>query len=233
MPKRIFCLTIVCAVMSMLFGCASKSVFLYDRPEVKADATSGRVLLCRETNDVRTDREMDAVYEKETMGEVRTVIEQEMLSTGLFEKVVWTGKGQKIEETFKPSSNQLVLDTSLGELKWEVPGYENILAVAFGLTFATGAIGGVIYGFTDADVNGSSRLAARLVDPSSGKTILDKEYIGKHATSKVKFDCDTSDTKAEVAGKALKHAMEQFKTDVHTALRASGPLSGAASEKKE
>jgi len=233
MSRVIRILALVCVATSMFFGCASKSVFVYDRPEMKATAAPGRVLLCRETADVRTDRDLDSVYEKETIVEVRTIIEEEMMSTGLFEKVVWTAAGRESQESVKPAGNQLVLDTSLNDLKWEVPGYESILAISFVTTFATGAIGGLIYGFTDADVNGMSRLTARLVDPSSGKTLLDKQYTGKHATSKVKFSCDTPDTKAEVAGKALKHAMEQLKVDLHSALRDGEPAAGAVSEKKE
>ena len=221
MSKKVFSLVLICVVMSMSLGCAEKSVFLYDRPEMKAGPASGRILLCRETTDARVDREIDNAYEKETIPEVRNVIEQEMLSTGLFEKVVWTTNGQMSEKNLK-SGSWLALDTSLDELKMEVPDRATIQALAFVISMATGGLGGVIYGLTPTDVDGTSKFTARLVALSSGKTLLDKKYRGKHTMSKTKFTCDSPGTQAEVAGKALKQAMEQFKADVSNSVRDEG-----------
>jgi hypothetical protein len=215
--------------MSIFVGCATKSAFIYDRPEMKGGVASGRVLVCGETVDNRAEHDLDKVYEGDTLEQVRMSIEQEMMSTGLFEKVVWAKTSRESEESPKTSGRQFFLNTSLNELKWEVPGYQALQTKAFVAGFATGLVGGLIYGATSTDVNGASRLTVQFSDRTSGKLLIDKEYTGSYKTTKAKLKCDSNDTKAEVAGKALKDAMEQFKADILKTLANAGTATEAAS----
>jgi hypothetical protein len=218
MRKTMLKMALVFVTLATLFGCATKSAFVYERPEIKGGATTGRVLLCKGTQDTRQERSLDTVYEGDTLEHVRQIIEQEMMSTGLFEKVVWTKTEAGSEDGYKASGNRFSLDTALNDLRWEVPGYDALQTKAFIAGLATGLVGGLVYGATSTDVNGASKVSARLVDLSAGKALVDKEYVGSFKTTKAKMSCDTSETKAEVAGKALKDAMEQLKADVTKAL---------------
>ena len=52
------------------------------------------------------------------------------------------------------------------------------------------------------------------MDYRSGETLINKDYVGHYETKMAKFKCDSSSTKAEMIGKSLKIAIQQFEADL-------------------
>ena len=131
-------------------------------------------------------------------------MEEEIRSTGLFEKVVLIPEDQAGNETYLKEQNvTLLMGLSLKQFKWEVPNYGAKSAGAFAAGFAGGLVGGVIYGSIRTDVYGDTVLKINLSDLNSGKTLIDKEYTGHCAERRALLECDTPKTKATVAGTSL------------------------------
>lgn len=197
--------------IALLTGCTTK--FIYQSPEVKPPESTGIVFAYTKVEDQRENRKIDTEYEnKNPLQDITKIIEEEVKSTGIFERVLLVQ-----EDELNKDANLKVgflMKSSLKEFKWTVPNYEVKVAVAFVAGIAGGLIGGIIYGAIPTDVYGDTVLKVQLTNISSGKLLIDKEYVGHCIDKKAILICDTCETKATIAGNSLKMVMEEFKKDL-------------------
>lgn len=201
-------------------GCAAKSKFVYDQPlEHTGKGTGSIVAALGQISDKRTsEKEIDKNYDGEPLKDIHSMLENELLSTNLFERVVTVadaGAGVKAD---------VIIDPSLTRLDWEVPDYNALKVKAFMAGLLTGVVGGVIYGSTDTDVYGDSGIQLRVTEQATGKVLLDKSYSGHHEETMIKFKCDIPETKVSMAGKSLRKAIEAIKSDLREVLGNSGKI---------
>lgn len=206
-------------VLGLLTGCSTK--FIYQSPEMKPPESTGITFAYAKVEDERDDREIDAVYENEDpLQDIVRIIEEEVRSTGLFERVLLIPEDQIDNDAYLKENNVEFLMTSfLRKFKWTVPDYEEKLSFAFVAGFLGGIVGGVIYGCIPTDVYGDTVLDIAVKDMNSGGWLIDKEYVGHCNERKILFACDSPGTKATVGGIALKMVMEEFKADLAEAVR--------------
>jgi hypothetical protein len=222
--KKALRLSIVFAGIGLLLlGCAPTK-FIYNTPGITRPSLDGTglVLAMKTTEDQRTDRGIDESYEnKKPLEDIECIIEQEIKSTGLFEKVIHVSDEQANGEAFLLESNiTQLMSSQLKELRWEVPSYETKTAIAFIAGLLGGLVGGAIYGSVPTDVYGDSRIFVNLKDARSGTILIAKEYSARCTERRALFTCDTPKTKATVAGNSLKTIMEEFKADLVQAIKA-------------
>jgi len=206
-------IAIVALLASVLSGCAAPAQFSYDHPQTTASTPGMPTLAVADLIDQRAGpSEIDNAYVDDPVDEIDDILEEELLSTGLFGEVVRVQADEDISLT-KPD---LLMTAELLEIQWEVPDYDAIVAKAFTTSLLTGGIGGVFYGSTETDVYGDTLLHVRVVDFGTGQVLLDNSYAGHSEERMAKLQCDTPSTKALMVGKALKLAMEQLKADLST-----------------
>jgi len=213
--KRLKILIQLGLILVFAFGCGPAK-FVYKSPEIESPKGSGLVLAYRNVEDQREDRKIDEAYKsKNPVKDVERIIEEEIRSTGLFEKVFLVSEEQLNDQSYLKENNvRFLMGSVLKELKWEVPKYGAKVTGAMAATFLTGLIGGLIYGSINTDVNGNIILKVSVTDVSTGKLYIDKEYVGRCTERKAMLSCDTPETKATVVGNSLKSAMDQFKSDL-------------------
>lgn len=206
-------------VLALLTGCSTK--FIYKSPEVKQPEPTGIAFAYTKLEDRRDDRKIDEVYEnKNPLQDIVKIIEEEVRSTGLFERVLLIPEDQLGNDAYLKEKNVEFLMTSfLKEFKWTVPHYDAKLGVAFVVGFLGGLVGGLIYGSFPTDVYGDTVLNINLKDISSGKLLIDKEYVGHCTERRALLSCDSAKTKATVAGISLKMVIEEFKVDLIEAVK--------------
>ena len=218
MKKRLIVLLQVGFVSLFLGGCATQ--FIYQSPVAKPLESPGIVLAYKMIEDRRPYRAIDEIYEnKQPLQDIVKVMEEEIRSTGLIEKVLLIPEDQIDNVTFLKENNVSLLTTPiLKDFRWWVPHY-NAKTTAFLIAGSCVGVGALIYGFFPTDVNGDTVLKISVTDLKSGDLLVDKEYVGHFTERKILFNCDTPTTKATVAGKSLEAAMAEFKKDLIEAVR--------------
>lgn len=195
-PLSLILLVVFCGV-----GCVSQKPLPYSYSMPQTRPAAGPRLVVAEVNDQRIQDDMDKVVK---VGEqVQEVVRKEMEAAGIFREVMERAEDDGASFTLKPT---------ITELRWEVPNYDRIIANSLIFGFATGAVGGVIYGSTGTDVYGYS--AMHFVLLRGDKEVLNKEYQAKIIERKTKMACDLPSTYREVAAKALQRIMQEFKSDL-------------------
>jgi hypothetical protein len=217
-------LFLLCTIL-LISGCATKSKFVHDRPLEQPDKGKGSIVAAlTPINDQRFDGKLiDDYYDGSLLADTQSMLERELLGTGLFEKVFTVtaaDKGVKADVTVEPT---------LTGLEWKVPGYDALRVKAFLAGFLTGLVGGTIYGCTDTDVYGDSSMHLRVTEQATGKVLLDRDYSGHHEEEIMKFKCDTPTTKVAMAGKSLQKTMAAMKADLRDALGGFGKEVAAGS----
>ncbi len=201
--------------LSFLSGCASVPL-QYEHPtSSKSSTTELRVALTYPV-DQRPDKEaIDSVLQKNPVDDLSKIMVEEVESMGLFKEVVPIAKEMPIDKVPEVCRDaDLVMDSCLKKLSWEVPDYEQKQAAAFVSGFAFGIVGGMIYGMTKTDVYGNANLRVTLVRQSTGETLIDKDYVVHIADNVAKINCDTPEMRSKMAGKAIKAVMEKLKADL-------------------
>ena len=205
-------------LLSLLFvGCATKSEFLYDYPKITQNNPSGLIVACEKLKDKREKPcEIDEIYEADPIEEIGRIIQQEIMSTGLFANVIHMS--EVVEEKDDHRSNEtadLLVSAELLEINWEVPDYDDMVGKTLGISVFTGGIGGMIYGSTETEVYGDAKIRIKVIDLHSKKTLLENVYEGHHEEKMKKLKCDTPTTKAQMIGDAIEAAMKKFKEDLY------------------
>ena len=211
--RRVFLL--FCAAV-LLGGCAAKSQFLYDLPQVSQDMPKGSVVaLVSTVDDKRSgDKEIDRIYDCEPLENVQKIIVEEMKSTGIFKNVIGVPKGGQPEQIVSESDADILISPAVIKMDWEVPGYKEMLGKVFAVSILTGGIGGAIYGSTETEVLGETTVHVTLKNIKSGEVLLDKSYSGRYEEKMIRFRCDTPSTKARMVSKSLKAAIDFLKEDL-------------------
>ncbi len=209
-------------LLSLFFvGCATKSEFLYHYPNTTKDRPTGLIVACESLRDERDKPcEIDKIFKANPIEEIGRIIQQEIMSTGLFIEVIQLSEGDAEGAERRPYFDaDIYVSAKLLEMDWKVPNYDAMIGKAFGLSVLTGGIGGMIYGSTETDVYDDARIRIKVIDLRLQKTLLDKEYIG-HAEEKMKkLKCDTPNTKARMIGNAIEIVMASFKEDLAQAVQ--------------
>lgn len=135
-----------------------------------------------------------------------TALMTELRNSGLFSSVELQTNAAPVEA--------YVLQTTLKDLRWEVPHYDRILGTTFAVSLFTGGIGGIIYGCTGTEVLGHSSLHFTVTDTRVAGTLLDRDYSGTTTLRKAKLSCDTAPTRREVAAGALKDVIDDLQADL-------------------
>jgi hypothetical protein len=199
----------------LLIGCSSTTKFIYTNPEISTSKSAGFILVCKEINDKRDKKDIDEVYKDNPLIDIKKILADEVLSTGLFKTVGFISDDQARNISYlKRERIDFLVDVTLTRLEWEVSDYNQILGTTFIVSILTGGLGGLIYGATPTDVYGNAIFKIKMVDTNSGKPYFEKEYIGKAKESMAKLSSDTTETKATMIGKAVKLCMEEFKADL-------------------
>jgi hypothetical protein len=206
-------------VVAFLTGCSTK--FIYKSPEIKPPELTGIAFVYAKVEDRREDRKIDEVYEnKEPLQDIIRIIEEEVKSTGLFERVLLISEDKMNNDAYLKENNIAFLMTSfLKEFRWTVPNYDTKVGIIFATTLFGGVMGGLIYGSFFTDVYGDTVLNVTMKDISSGRLLIDKEYVGHCTERKAILSCDSPEMKATVAGSSLKMVMEEFKADLIEAVK--------------
>lgn len=184
----------------MVVGCVStapieKVPFLYDPPQMTG-YPSGYVLAVREIEDKRKDaKNVDSIYKSDPMEEMLQIINHEVMSTKMFSKIVRVPLETKNEFTYsKEKSARFLMYPTLLEMGWTLPGEEEQEI--------------------DASIYGDMKLNIKIVDSSSGKVLLDKEYTGWCENKARKEICELPMIKASMIGRSFKIIMTKLKTDL-------------------
>lgn len=186
--------------VALLFtGCATTIPFQYQHPESTQSGYTDMSIAYSYVNDQRAEKDTDKIFESCPVEDLNKTIGEEIRSTGLFRKVISIPPDKMDDEKYLQNQDiDFVMNSSLKEMKWEIPDYDKIQTTIFIVSFLTGGIGGVIYGSTDSDIYGDMKQRITLIEQNSGKILLDKEYTGHIEERKTKFKCDTLKTKAEI-----------------------------------
>lgn len=206
--------------LALFAGCSTKIRFVYPSPEIKPPDPTRIIFAYAKVEDRRENRKIDDVYENNNpLQAIVKIIEEEVRSTGVFEKVLLVPEDQRDKDAYLKENNvEFLMSTSLKEFKWTVPNY----GLKVGLVFATtllGGIPGVAIGLVRTDVYGDTVMNITVKELSSGRLLIDKEYVGHYNERKMLFTCDNPATKATVGGTSLKTVMEEFKADLTEAVR--------------
>lgn len=200
-------LTLV-ATAAFLTGCATRQPFPYEYVTHSTSVTGTSSLAVGPTTDGRrSTSDLDKLlFIPSGLDEI---IVREIQSTGKFAEVV----------NFAPKSpgKDFLLEATLQQLVWEVPKYDQLLGTAFGVSFLTGGVGGVIYGSTKTPVIGRAQIAFKLSKPANNRVVLEKQYSGVVSEKLAKFNCDMPGTKRRMASLAIRRIMDQFKQDLKNA----------------
>lgn len=192
------------AVVLLLFvssGCVSQKPLPYGAVPKKM-APSGPALTVLPIEDKRTAKDdLDKMLKIPECVEV--VLAQEMEGAGYFRSVNTAADG---------GATGYTLRVTLEDLRWEVPKYDALVGKTFGISLATGGLGGLIYASTDTPVLGHAALT--MVLASSEGEVLNKRYVGAVQEERAKLSCDTPTTRREMAAKAVAEAIRQFKADL-------------------
>jgi hypothetical protein len=219
MKKRLIFLIQFGFIILFLGGCSTQ--FIYQHPVAKPLESPGIVLAYKMIEDQRVDREIDKIYEnKQPLQDIAKVMEEEIKSTGIIEKVLLIPEDQIDNENFLKENNVSLLATPiLKDFKWWVPNYDTKLAIISVVSFCTIGVGGLVYGCFPTDVNGDTVLKMSVKDLKLGILLIDKEYAGHFTERKIILNSDTLTTRATVAGKSLEAIMAEFKTDLTEAVK--------------
>jgi hypothetical protein len=193
----------------LMVGCATRQPFVYSYPPLQKDAPANLGTVAIEpTKDLRTTtNELDQVlFLPQGLDQI---VAREIESTGRFARIVSLTNG------VARGNDDLLLDVKLNRLTWEIPRHSQIVGTVFVISLFTGGIGGIIYGSTSTDVLGHAELSFKLSNPSKSRVLLEGRYTGDIQEKVTKLSCDTPGTGRTIAGKAVKLAMEQFKSDLN------------------
>lgn len=219
--------TAVCALALLFSGCAATQ-FVYEHPAEPRVTGEGTVIAAvAPVTDVRGgDKAIDAIYAADPMKDIQVIIQEELMSTGLFDDVILLPSPVKEHEA------TIVIESSVAKLNWEVPKYKDIVGTAFVVGFLTGGVGGIVYGSTATDVHSDVSLDVRVVEHGSGNVLLEKTYDGHCEEKFPKLKCDTPETKAMMVGKSLKRTMEAMIFDIQKVMsqRSRGTATGSGLE---
>ncbi len=191
----------------LLAGCATRKPSVYEFPPRTPPADGAKSLgALPATSERYASNDLDKILNiPQGLDEV---VLKEMESTGRFSYAIPVTKLGASKD-----STDFVLHVTLKQLDWEIPDRDAINGTTFGVTVATGAIGGLVYGSTSTEVKGRATMALKLTN-SKGWVVLNKEYSGRADMKVAKMNCDTPATGRKVAGKAVKDIMDQFKKDL-------------------
>jgi len=202
-------ITFICIVI-LLSGCATKSKFVFEPLPEQQDKKRGAIIaaLAPVTDNRDPENRIDKYYDGDPLKDVQTMLERELLSTALFDKVV------SLPKPDAETKANLLIETSLKKMEWGVPDYESLQTKAFLVGLFTGLIGGAIYANTDTEVYGDSSIQMKVIEQPAGKVILEKSYEAHHEETVKKMHCDTPPTRIDMAGKSLKKAFQAMNADL-------------------
>jgi hypothetical protein len=194
---KILAVTILLLVTS---GCLSQKPLPYAAVSRNVVPTGPRLQVLPVEDKRLAKDELDKLLEIPKCVEQALVAEME--GVGLFQSVA----------NGSPGGTGYTLRVVLEDFRWEVPKYDALVGKAFGISIATGGLGGLIYGSTDTPVLGHTTMLVVLSSPQS--ELINKRYVGRVEEERAKLNCDTASTRREMAAKGLADAIRQFKADV-------------------
>lgn len=213
--NRLKYLSVCCLFAVLLAGCSSSTQFIYPNTQASAPKSDGLVLVCKNLNDQRNNKDLDKSYTSNPVIDIQQILSNEALSTGLFKTVgIVTDEQSNNINYLKQEKVDFLMEATIKKLEWEVPNYDAKLTTTFVVSFLTGGIGGLLFTAIPTDVYGHSIISMKIIDVNTEAVYLDKEYIGKSEESIALLKSDFPETKATVAGNAVKICMDQFKADL-------------------
>jgi hypothetical protein len=206
----------ILAVLIIVGSCATTTQFVYEHPEIPPHSSQGTIVGLFSIDDQREDlKEIDNIYGEFPEESLNQIIEEELKSTGLFEQVLIIPEEMSDDnEYLNQTGVDIIVQTGLLEMKWEVPDYEDKLTKISAASFLGGLLGGMIYGSTTTEVWGDTKINFDLKDIESGEIVLEKDYEAHYVEEMALLECDTKKTKAYIVGKSLKMAIEEHKKDL-------------------
>lgn len=215
-------------VLGCLAGCANRAPFTY--PDAAAPGAGGGVLVgaLHAVCDRRADRSIGEVYEGDVGSAVSAAMQREMLASGAFARIETLPAcvASPAVEELRAQGVDVLVQPSLDELRWELPGHADIAATAFAISLVAGAVGGVAYGLTDTEVFGRTAIQATVTDTRRGSSDT-RTWRGEVRATTDKMSADTEDTRRDMAARSFAAAMQAFRTDMQ-ALANEGPFPGEA-----
>jgi hypothetical protein len=200
---------LICCLMLLVTSCATTTAFQYDHPQSKNQLISDKNIAVAYPKDGRkADEQVDKLWKNNPLDDIDKIVREEIGSTGLFKQIVAFDNEEDIDNI------RMVLNTTIKELAWEIPNQKEQERKALLISVFTGGIGGLAYGSGDTDFYGKAKIRIVLVDREANQDILDKEYYFRIAEKMARLKTDSADERARIIGKAFKHVMEQFKTDL-------------------
>ena len=228
-------LIIIILFLVCSYGCAQKTPFIYEHPKILDQAKGTLVIAFLPIDDRRTDSdELDACFERDPIDSLHEVIRNELISTGKFADVVFVDGEEALDRQVMDKKAELLMRLTMNEMKWEVPGYEEMVqshnAGAFVAGFAGGLIGGAIYmaylAKSEVEVYGDATIVISITLLAGGNVLLEKEYTSHCVEHYSKLECGEPETKSEMVGKAIKQIMKEFKSDLVQAINATERTAG-------
>lgn len=212
-----------------LSGCASVPL-KYEHPQLGQSPSTGPTIAVIYPVDQRTDKSMDKKLKNNIIDDLDTITVEEVRSTGIFREVIPVPKGT--QPANGSGEADLIMNTCLKNIDWKVPTYRELKTQAFVVGLAFGLAGGLIWGATRTDVDGDASLRITVVKKSTGEKLIDKDYTAQVNEKMAKLDCDSPKTQSLMAGKALKSAMDKFKTDLEKTIASMRSVTHVSSTSK-
>ncbi len=195
-------------VVALLAGCG-RVPFAYRFPAA-VTKPDGPLVAMRPVMDRRTDKKVDDAVDGSVPELVGRAVGDEVASTGAVRQVV--DAGTRSLDALRGDGVTVVVEPTLEELAWEVPGHEAMVVTVFFLSMLTGGIGALIYGATSTDVLARARVTIRMVTTGEPREVTNT-YTGSVQESMSKLSCDSPSTVSSMAGKALADALRPFRND--------------------
>ena len=79
--NRLKYLAAFCLFVILLVGCSSSTQFIYPNTQIPAPKSDGLVLVCKNLNDQRDNKELDKVYTSNPLIDIQKILSNEALNT--------------------------------------------------------------------------------------------------------------------------------------------------------
>jgi len=198
----------VCIGILLLTGCAATNL-QYDLPQATNVAiTDLKIAVAHPEAKRQPNKDVDKMWANEPSEEMQEVIQGEVKSTGLFRETISLAKDEE------PHDCQLILNTSLKELAWEIPNLKAQEGKMLVISALTGGLGGLAYGSGSTDFYGKAKMHIILKEMATGKVLIDKEYSSRVAKKMARLKTDSYEQRSKIIGEAVKQVMNEFKIDL-------------------
>lgn len=117
----------------------------------------------------------------------------------------------RVDEQATPATpSDYRIDAVLREVSWATPDRDGISRTAYGVTLATGLVGGLIYGAMDTPAYSRVTVDVTVTRIGSNTVVLDKSFTHLHPDRIARLKVDDLQPRARILATAIKETLVQI-----------------------